>query len=311
MPNVSSPVATLLAATTKAGMCAAVGAPDPAANITEPLGARTLALTDANKLIICNHVTATAITVPANVTVDWASNVPVPEIFFQRGSSAGPVTVTGAGVTVINFNTSADLPQGGYGVLRWKSSNVWDWISGSSAGAVSWASVTSKPTTLSGFGITDGITAVAAAAAYQAKDTDLDTWAAITPGTGVATALAANANASGGIVTASGTATLSNKTLTSPIYTEAAIAALDIDWATAVTFRKTLSANSTFTFSNLADGKQINVALTNTASNYTVTWPTVTWAGASTPVQTVGAKTDIYTFIRINGVVYGSVIQNF
>lgn len=91
----------------------------------------------------------------------------------------------------------------------------------------------------------------------------------------------------------------------------AAIAALDIDWATAGTFTQTLSANSTFTFSNLTSGGRINVALTNTASNYTVTWPTVLWSGGTAPTQTVGAKTDIYTFLRIGSVTYGSVVQDF
>lgn len=117
--------------------------------------------------------------------------------------------------------------------------------------------------------------------------------------------------AGSGDVTLTGTQTLTNKTLTSPVFVESAIGASAIDWAVATTFTKTLGANTTFTFSNLADGKTINVALTNTASNYTVTWPTVKWSGGTAPTQTVGAKTDIYTFIRIGGVVYGSAVQNF
>lgn len=142
---------------------------------------------------------------------------------------------------------------------------------------------------------------------------------------GLATGLLKNTTATGvpsiatpgtDYVTPTGTETLSGKTLTAPVitspqYTEAAISASDIDWATASHFYKTLAANSTFTFSNLANGKQIVVVLTNTASNYTVTWPTVIWSGGPAPVQTTGAKSDIYTFIRINGIVYGSVIQNF
>ena len=113
------------------------------------------------------------------------------------------------------------------------------------------------------------------------------------------------------VPTISSTSTLTNKTLTSPAYTEVAVAALDIDWSAGSTFTKTLAANSAFTFSNLANGKTITVALTNTASNYTVTWPTVSWPGSVAPTQTIGAKTDIYSFWRINGVVYGSYVQNF
>lgn len=102
-----------------------------------------------------------------------------------------------------------------------------------------------------------------------------------------------------------------NPTLTSPKYTVAAVGALAIDWNAGDYFTKTLSANSTFTFSNAATGKQIVVAVTNTASNYTVLWPTVSWSGGTAPTQTVGAKTDIYTFIQIGSTIYGSVVQNF
>lgn len=90
-----------------------------------------------------------------------------------------------------------------------------------------------------------------------------------------------------------------------------ALAALAIDWAVAGTFSKTLAANSTFTFSNAVDGETIIVALTNTASNFTVTWPSVSWTGGTAPTQTIGAKTDVYTFVKIGSTIYGSVVQNF
>ncbi len=88
------------------------------------------------------------------------------------------------------------------------------------------------------------------------------------------------------------------------------ISSTAIDWATGKVFSKTLGANTTFTFSNTTDGQTIVVALTNTASNYTVTWPTVSWAGSSAPVQTTGAKTDVYTFIKIGSTFFGSYVQN-
>jgi hypothetical protein len=98
------------------------------------------------------------------------------------------------------------------------------------------------------------------------------------------------------------------------IGTDAAIAAAAIDWATGASFTKTLSASTTFTFANSVPGQQIVVAITNTVANYTVTWPsspTLKWSGGSAPVQTIGAKTDVYTFVNIGGVIYGSVVQNF
>lgn len=89
------------------------------------------------------------------------------------------------------------------------------------------------------------------------------------------------------------------------------ISASDINWSIAQTFSKTLAANTTFTFSNVTDGRTIVVAITNTAGNFSVTWPTVKWTGNVAPTQTIGSKTDIYTFCRVGSVTYGSVVQNF
>lgn len=105
-----------------------------------------------------------------------------------------------------------------------------------------------------------------------------------------------------------------NVTARAFIGTDAAIAAAAIDWATGASFSKTLSASTTFTFSNSLPGQEIRVAITNTVANYTVAWPaspTLKWSGGSAPTQTIGAKTDVYTFVNIGGVIYGSVVQNF
>lgn len=107
----------------------------------------------------------------------------------------------------------------------------------------------------------------------------------------------------------------SNKTWTMPnasgtvaLQSTAVISASDIDWNITHSF-KILAANTTFTFSNVANSKTIIVAITNTASNYTVTWPTVDWGAGGAPVQSTGAVTDIYTFVQIDGTIYGSVRQ--
>lgn len=84
-----------------------------------------------------------------------------------------------------------------------------------------------------------------------------------------------------------------------------------IDWSLASKRSQTLSANTTFTFVNATDGAEITVVLTNTASNYTVTWPSgIKWSGGSAPTQTVGAKADVYTFRQLGTVIYGTVVQN-
>lgn len=84
-----------------------------------------------------------------------------------------------------------------------------------------------------------------------------------------------------------------------------------VDWSVARLYRKTLAANTTFTFLNTADGMEIEVVLTNTASNYTVTWPAgIKWVGGSAPTQTVGAKSDVYRFRKLGTIIYGTVVQN-
>lgn len=91
-----------------------------------------------------------------------------------------------------------------------------------------------------------------------------------------------------------------------------AVAASNIDWSLSKTYSKTLSANTTFTFSNDTDGQTIVVAITNTAGNYTVAWPAaVQWSGGTEPVQTIGAFTDVITFVKIGSTIYGSSVQNF
>lgn len=86
------------------------------------------------------------------------------------------------------------------------------------------------------------------------------------------------------------------------------ISALNIDWNYTHLY-KTLSADTTFTFSNTGDAKTIIIAITNTTDDWTVTWPSVDWGSGGAPVQRTGAVTDIYTFAQINGAIYGSVRQ--
>jgi hypothetical protein len=143
---------------------------------------------------------------------------------------------------------------------------------------------------------------------------------ATTSGTS-ATASATSATASANSATASGTsATAAATSETNAAATVAAIAsgtatsisAFDIDWTNPnYGFYKTLAANATFTFSNVIEGKTISVAITNTASNYTVAWPAgIKWPNGIIPTQTTGARTDVYTFIRLNSVTYGAGVQN-
>jgi hypothetical protein len=88
-----------------------------------------------------------------------------------------------------------------------------------------------------------------------------------------------------------------------------AIGGSTIDWADPnFTYFKTLGANTTFAFSNTVEGKTIIVAITNTVSNFTVTWPAgIKWQFGIAPTMSLGAVTDIYTFVMINSIIYGAV----
>lgn len=172
------------------------------------------------------------------------------------------------------------------------------------------------------------------------------TWAAPSAGSGTVTSVALAAPAefsiSGSPVTTSGTLTLSwasaaqnavfagpsgssgtptfralvasdipsNLPVLKTTVSTQAISSTSIDWSTGSCFTKTLSANTTFTFTGNISGQTIVVRLTNTASNYTVTWPTVRWVGATAPTMSPGAVSDIYTFVYDGSNFYGSAVQN-
>lgn len=126
-------------------------------------------------------------------------------------------------------------------------------------------------------------------------------------GTGSGSVTSVNISPPVGYTAGSAVTTSGNISLT--LNASQAISASAIDWSTGNIFTKSISTNTTFTFSNAADGQTIVVAVTNTNSS-TVTWPTVSWPAATAPTQTA-SKTDIYTFIKIGSTIYGSAVQNF
>jgi hypothetical protein len=87
----------------------------------------------------------------------------------------------------------------------------------------------------------------------QAYDADLTTWAGITPGAGVATALAVANNSAGGYSPIDGTATLSNKTLTAPKFASGGFIA-DANGNELLIFTTTASAVNELTYANAATG---------------------------------------------------------
>ena len=89
--------------------------------------------------------------------------------------------------------------------------------------------------------------------------------------------------------------------------------AASINWALSNSFYLALNANCTISFSNTQDGQIITIAILNTTSNYTVTWPTIKWQGNTAPTMTTGAHYDVYTIYYNStvGAYFGSYVQNF
>lgn len=93
-----------------------------------------------------------------------------------------------------------------------------------------------------------------------------------------------------------------------PVDTE--ITALNIDWSLGDTFYKLIAANSTFTFSNVRNGKTVSVFLKNTSgANITVTLPAVLASGALN-VTIKPANENVYTFIRSNNKTYAALLPD-
>ena len=94
--------------------------------------------------------------------------------------------------------------------------------------------------------------------------------------------------------------------------------ATTINWAVNNMFDYKLTANTTFTFSNVLPGQTVIVSVRQpstgaTGFNYAFTGSTVNWSNGTTPtITTTTGKTDIYTFIALSAAtVYGSALTNF
>lgn len=142
-------------------------------------------------------------------------------------------------------------------------------------------------------------------------------------GTGVATALGNTANATGGVVTVDGSATLTNKTLTNPTVTNYVESVVSIgNSGTTQTLALTngtvqtvtMTGNCTFTMPTATAGKSfILIAVQDGTGSRTATFTSVKWAGGTAPTLTTTATTgrDILTFVADGTNWYGTYAQAF
>lgn len=119
------------------------------------------------------------------------------------------------------------------------------------------------------------------------------------------------ANGGTGVTTSTGTGSVvlsASPTLTSAPYVNGsyqanivAMAALDVDCSAGNYFTKTISTNSTFTFSNAPSSRAYAFTMELTHTSGTVTWPTtVKWPSDTAPTLTTG-KTHLFIFVTDDG----------
>jgi hypothetical protein len=90
-----------------------------------------------------------------------------------------------------------------------------------------------------------------------------------------------------------------------------AISASNIDWSAGNTYYKSISANTTFTFSNTYDGAMINVAITADSLSRNCTFPSGTkMPGGMLTVAVIRNTTTMFSLAQINGVIYCTFAQS-
>lgn len=183
----------------------------------------------------------------------------------QTITLTGDGTGTGTGTFALTFAT-VNSNVGTYGSATKASIvtvNAKGLVTAASEATVTpaFSSLTGLPTTLAGYGITDA----------QPLDTDLTTWAGITPGTGVATALAVNIGSAGAFVTFNGAlGTPSSGTLTNCTFPT--LNQNTSGSAATLTTGRTIAMTGDMTWNSGAFNGSANVTAAGTIANDAVTY---------------------------------------
>lgn len=83
-----------------------------------------------------------------------------------------------------------------------------------------------------------------------------------------------------------------------------------IDASTGNIFRGTLGQNDTLSISNMSNGQQLNIVITNGGA-HTLDWSGINWTGGTVPTLTSGEnKRDVFTIIKVGEVMYGNYVQD-
>lgn len=140
-------------------------------------------------------------------------------------------------------------------------------------------------------------------------------------GTGVATALGNTANATGGVVTVDGSATLTNKTLTNPTvtnYVETVVVISNSGTSQTLALTNgtvqtvTMTGNCTFTMPTATAGKSFILIISTGAGGFTGTFTSVKFPNNTAPtLTTTASRWDILTFVADGTNWYGNSAQAY
>jgi hypothetical protein len=89
-------------------------------------------------------------------------------------------------------------------------------------------------------------------------------------------------------------------------YADIEITGTDIDWSLGTTYYKTIAADTTFTFSNIVEGKTITVIIYSSSFDRLANFPTTRQGPGGLDNYVYQGTSTIYTFTRSNGVTYCS-----
>lgn len=86
-----------------------------------------------------------------------------------------------------------------------------------------------------------------------------------------------------------------------------------IDWSSGNVFKYMLTGHVSLSHTNTRDGQTVVVGVSNTGqSSFSGIWSTdIHWPNNTIPIQSTGAKMDIYTFIKITTGIYCTAVQGF
>jgi len=91
------------------------------------------------------------------------------------------------------------------------------------------------------------------------------------------------------------------------------LTANDLDWSLSDNFYVTLTAPIAVTFSNAQDGQRIDfVVVADPALSMAITWPAaVKWPASVVSTLVANGSTGVFTFKKINGLIYGDVVIDY